>query len=141
MADNVYLYTFISHKNLVRIEEDLLPISALYILTSCGGYSKSYVARLILVVESSFFFKWKLDHELCLTRPTSRVLSRTVFCKNRVDRFTLLWDKNERKTVLKTGYIFFKDINVILETQKIVLSYRYSNMDLLFLLGILFIAH
>ena len=72
---------------------------------------------------------------------TFRLLSRAVFCKNRVDRFTLLWDKNERKTVLKTGYIFSKDINVILETQKIVLSYRYSNMDLLFLLGILFITH
>ena len=141
MLYNYLLYTFISHKNFIRIEEVFLPKSALYKLPCYGGYFKSSVAPLILVVESSFFFKWKLDHELCLTRPTSRVLSRTVFCKNRVDRFTLLWDKNERKTVLKTGYIFFKDINVILETQKIVLSYRYSNMDLLFLLGILFIAH
>ena len=64
MIHNVLSYTFISHKNLVRIEDGLLPKSALYILPFCGWYFKSYVARLILVIESSFFFKLKLDHEL-----------------------------------------------------------------------------
>ena len=58
------------------------------------GILNRYLARLISVVETSFFFKWKLDHELWWTSNTFRTLSRAVFSKNRVNRFAPLWDKN-----------------------------------------------
>ena len=57
------------------------------------GYFKSDLALLISVVESSFFFKWKLDLELWGTSQTFRVLSRAVFSKNRNNRFVLLRGK------------------------------------------------
>ena len=92
-----YIYRLIFHKKMIKIEEYLPSKSALYTLPCCGGYFKSYIARLILVVESSFFHKWKLDQELYWAEPTFRILSRAVFFQK--IGLTVLRN-NSKKTVL-----------------------------------------
>ena len=54
------------------------------------GYFDKFIARLLFELESWFFFKLKLNHELCLTDHISRHLSLIVFLENRSEYFALL---------------------------------------------------